>query len=146
MALQGMQDLLLTVEGWWKLNAELRSLQERRRSVATAAVTTDGPRGELALIDRRIAQIHDLLARALIVSATDREPGTVGVGSELVVRWDDGEEETFTLVGPPEIDPRDRRISYESVVGQALLGRREGESVDVRTPAGSQSLKILAVA
>ncbi len=67
-----------------------------------------------------------------------------GLGSTVLVQNEEGTER-YTLVGPAEADPRFGRLSLESPVGRALLGRRSGEVVEVETPAGRRRLEILAV-
>jgi transcription elongation factor GreA len=83
-----------------------------------------------------------VLSRAEPVADDEREPGVIGVGTEVKVVWDDGDRETLMIVGPPEVSAREGRISYESPVGQALMGRRAGEQVWVATQAGLSRLEI----
>ena len=72
--------------------------------------------------------------------------GTVaGLGSVVTVRWDDGDEATYTIVGSLAVEPSAHRISYESPVGRALLGRRAAEWVEVVTPARQQRLLLVSV-
>ena len=68
-----------------------------------------------------------------------------GLGSTVTVRWDDGDEATYTIVGSLAVDPSTHRISYESPVGRALLGRRAAEWVEVATPARRQRLLVVAI-
>lgn len=137
---QGMQ---LTHDGWQRLQDELSALEDQRRSLD--GDTTDDLRGDLAALDIRISELQDVLARAIPVTHADREPGTAGVGTRVTVCWDDGEEETYAIVGPPEVEALVGRISYESPVGRALLGRRAGDRIAVSTPNGSTGLEIRAV-
>lgn len=149
MTMNRTRDVLITDVGWLRLNDELISMRKQRRLAFQMATGTDGePRGheaEIAVLDQRIGQLSDMLANAMIVSADDREPGRVGVGSRVDVHWDDGDEESFTIVGPPEVSPSEGCISYESPVGRSLLGRREGEWIDVNTHWGSQGLLVVRV-
>jgi transcription elongation factor GreA len=100
---------------------------------------------ELALLESRIATIERTLAQAEIVDSTPSPDGTVGLGSCVVVRDDEGEEETFNLVGAAEANPRQSLISYESPVGHALMGRHAGDKVAVETPAGTRTLTVVSV-
>ena len=144
----------LTVDGWGQLHAALRFLQERRH-MAWGETRRDGaplqdaggdPHGDLALLERRIVELQGVLARAVPVDHADRVPGTVGAGSRVTVRWEgDGEEETYMIVGPPEVAPHAGRISYESPVGRALVGRRPGERVEAVTLDGHSRLEVVAV-
>lgn len=148
--------LSLTPEGWRRLQTELDSMQERRDSklneyltVARGAkhgdVKDDHLRSEIAFLNQRIRQLKDALGRATTVASVNKRAGTVGLGSRLTVRWEDGQESTFVVVEPLGINPGRGHISYESPVGRALLERRKGESVEVETPDGPRRLVILDV-
>lgn len=152
------QHVLVTEEGWRRLQVEMALLQVKlgakmdeylalAKGVERAEATFDHLCGEIAVLDRRIAEIREALHTALPVGEGDREPGTVGVGSRVVVRWEaDDSEETYTIVGPPEVDVQASRFSYESPIGRALLGRREGDWVEAVTPDGPQRIELLALA
>ena len=71
---------------------------------------------------------------------------TIGLGSKVTLRSDDGEEETWILVSPQEANTLDGTISTQSPVGQALVGRRAGDSATVRTPSGAIVYTVVAVA
>jgi transcription elongation factor GreA len=148
------QEILLTKEGWQRLHGELRSLQERQSSEASmcrelaqaaepGALASDYLQSEVAPLDRRIAQLEEALGRARPVGPADREPGRVGVGSEVAVRWEDGAEESYVLVGPPEVDLEAGRISRVAGRAGAPGGTsgRLGHGGDARrsAPPGSAS-------
>ncbi len=142
----------LTVDGLRRLHEELLTLKERRgafgASMSDGAPLADAggdPYGDLARLNHRIAELQHVLLRAVPVDEADRVPGTVGVGSRVTVRWEGDDEETYTIVGSAEVAPRLGRISYESPVGQALVGRRSGEHVAVMTADGLARLEIVAV-
>ncbi len=150
------EQILLTQDGWSKLQGELLALRKLRdsrpgeyREIALNAEPGEAAanylQSDIASLDRRIAQLEETLRRAVPVGPADRERGTVGVGSRVRVCWEDGECELYVLVGPPEVDLQTGRISYESPVGGALMGRREGESVEVMTPGGPCRLQVLQV-
>ncbi len=152
-----VDDVPLTQEGIAKLREELRCLQARRSAKleehAALVAAGDGPaavadhlRHELALLDYRIARLREALARAVPGVEKAGEPGVVSLGSRVTVRWEDGDEEQYTIVGPLEADVRAGRLSHTSPVGRALLGRRKGEEVQVETPGGPRCLQLLAVA
>jgi transcription elongation factor GreA len=147
----------LTREGWERLREELVSLRSSQGALTSdyMSVVRGSEPGEAGLravqsdIDsarRRISQLEEMLSRALPVDPAEREPGLAGVGSRVVVLWEeeDGEEE-YILVGPPEVDLSTSRISYESPVGQAVMGRRKGEWIEVSTPNGLSRLQILDI-
>jgi transcription elongation GreA/GreB family factor len=139
----------LTVDGIQQLTSELAAFQERRAALAAAVTTAPSDLGEvqgdLALVDRRIAEIESVLARAQPLDDRDRVPGVVGVGSRVTVRWEEDGEETYTIVEPAEVAVSAGRISYESPVGQALMEQRVGDRVMVETLAGPSWLEVLAV-
>ena len=145
--------LLLTEEGAGQLAQELQRLRDEHEAKlgACVALRRDGEDvlahelNEISLLSQRILQLEATLARALVVGVADREADTVGVGSAVTVRWEDGGEDVFTVVGPLEADLRAGRISYESPVGRALLGSKRGGVVNVATPDGAYELEIVAV-
>ena len=141
--------VMLTDDGMEQLANDLQALQERRATLAEAVASSpndaSGVLSELALADRRIAEIQSVLARAQPIDQVDRLPGVVGLGSRVTVRWEEDGEETYTIVEPAEVDSSAGRISYESPVGQALIDRRVGDRVAVETLAGPAWLAVLAL-
>jgi transcription elongation factor GreA len=145
--------VLLTADGWRRLHDELAELSQRR--VTSLAATMNGDWGspsdgaaspsELEYLSHCIAELEYVLSRAVPVARAEREPGVVGVGSEVEVRWDDRSRETYTIVGPPEVAPRYGRISYASPVGLALMGRRAGEDVTIVTEDQTSRIRVEAV-
>lgn len=151
---------IITRAGKERLEQELQGLRARRPEMLerlrearesahgdTADLTEYGEiQRERALLESRIAELERLLAEAEVVE-TPVAQGEVRPGSTVVVRdeADEGEVERYTLVGPAEADPAHGRISVESPVGRALLGRRAGEVVEVDTPAGRRRLRLEAV-
>lgn len=141
---------VLTADGMRQLHGDLLALRERRETLAETLAASPEDAGtdlqtELILADRRIAELQSLLARALTLDGSEREPGVVGIGATVTVRWDLDGEETYTIVDPEEIAPNEGRISHESPVGQALFERRAGDRVAVETVAGAEWLEIIAV-
>ena len=141
--------VMLTGDGMEQLTNDLQALQGRRAALAEAIASSpnDASRvlSELALTDRRIAEIQGVLARALPIDHVDRIPGVVGLGSRVTVRWEEDGEETYTIVEPAEVDSSAGRISYVSPVGQALIDRRVGDRVVVETLAGPARLEVRGV-
>jgi transcription elongation GreA/GreB family factor len=140
---------MLTDDGVQQLTHDLLAFQERRTTLTEAVATSPDDAGELhselVLIDRRIAEIQSVLARAQPIDHVDRVPGVVSLGSRVTVRWDEYGDETYTIVDPAEVASRAGRISYESPVGQALMDRRAGARVVVETLAGTAWLEVLTV-
>ncbi|HAX25027.1 MAG TPA: transcription elongation factor GreA [Thermomicrobiales bacterium] len=99
---------------------------------------------ELVQLDSRIREIDQFLATAEIVERAGA-PGAVGFGSIVTLVDDEGVEETWTIVGPQETNPRQGRISDVSPVGAALLGKHAGDSVIVSAPGGQTVYLIKSV-
>ncbi len=141
--------VMLTGDGVQQLTHDLLAFQERRATLTEAVSSSPDDvgelQGEIALVDRRIAEIQSVLARAQPIDPIDRVPGVVGLGSRVTVRWEEDGEETYTIVEPAEVAVSAGRISYESPVGQALMDRRTGDRVAVETIAGPAWLEVLVV-
>ena len=95
------------------------------------------------MLEGRIAELEVAIANAWVQEAPS--DGTIGVGSKIVVRDSDGEEDHYTLVGSAEANPRGGLISVESPVGQALLRAQKGDKVQVETPSGHREIEVLEV-
>ena len=99
----------------------------------------------LALLEGRIGELRALLAAAEPIDATQHD-GIVRLGVTVSVRHEDGEEASYMLVSPAEADPRRGRISEESPIGRALVGRKKDDQVVAETPSGPEHLHVLDVA
>ncbi len=145
----------LTPEGRAKLEAELENLTTVRRAEIAERIHSakeegdimensayDEAKNEQAFVEGRIMTIEQMLKNAVIIDPA-RTTGNVGLGSFVtVVERGKRDEEVFQIVGSAEADPGRGRISNESPVGRALLGKREGDEVQVRIPDGVRYLKI----
>ncbi|HRN95997.1 MAG TPA: transcription elongation factor GreA [Candidatus Levybacteria bacterium] len=139
--------IYVTNEGMKELKQELTDLKKVKRPevldrVSQARAMGDlsenseytAAREELSLIDGRIEELEDMLKRAQIIE--EAEGGQiVKLGSRVNVLVGN-KKEVFTLVGEWEADPHDRKISHESPLGKALIGKAVGEKVEVEAPAG----------
>jgi transcription elongation factor GreA len=136
----------LTSEGLAKLKAELAELTSVDRPRVAARIheaKLDGDLSENAeyedakqeqsFLEGRIATLEQQLRNAAVIEKSDGD--RVGIGSKVVINGADGEE-TFTIVGSAEASPREGRISNESPVGVALMGRSVGDKVVVNAPSG----------
>ena len=152
------QSVSLTEVGKTRLEEELLDLRNRRRPALHERIqeaTESGDvsdnaeyeelKDEWAMLEARIGELEQTLVRAVIVEKPS-EDGLIGLGSEVTLRADDGEVETWVLVSPQEAKSGDGRISTESPVGQALMGCHVGESAIVTTPVGSMRYTVVAVA
>jgi len=147
----------LTPEGLTKLQDELQELRTEGRRKAALRIKEAKALGDVresgeyedakefqAFIEGRIRELERLLADVQIIEETNHS-GVIDFGSKVRIRDEEGFEEIWTLVGSAEAEPRRGRISNESPVGQALLGRRVNDVVEARTPAGVMRLTILEI-
>lgn len=150
--------VFLTPEGHAKLEAELKHLREERRPEVAEQIkaakefsdTTDNSefeeaKNDQAFVEGRILTIEKMLAHAAPIDVNRHNHDLVGLGSRVTVHDDEGEEEQYWIVGSAEVDPGHGKISNESPVGHALLGRRIGEVIEVQIPAGTVRLKVAAI-
>ncbi|PIZ94632.1 MAG: transcription elongation factor GreA [Candidatus Magasanikbacteria bacterium CG_4_10_14_0_2_um_filter_37_12] len=101
-------------------------------------------RDQMAWAQSRMKEIESILQSAQIISDDDLKFGVVGIGSTIVVEVA-GREKEFTIVGAQEADPLIGKISNESPLGEAFLGRKKGETVEVEVPAGVQKYTLLTI-
>ncbi len=99
---------------------------------------------ELAFVDRRIQDLEDMLANARIIEP-DLDNSIVNIGDTVVIQDEDGNMETYRIIGVAETNPSKGLISNESPVGRALLKHKVGEEVTVQAPVGEMKLRIVAV-
>jgi transcription elongation factor GreA len=100
----------------------------------------------LALLEGRIGELRALLASAEPIEDGASSDGIIRLGAKIKIRHADGEEASYLLVSPAEADPRRGRISEESPIGHALVGRKKNEEVTADTPSGPEHLVVLDVA
>ena len=99
---------------------------------------------QLAFVDGRISELEDMLADAELIER-DNDNTIVNIGDTVVIEDEDGERETYRIVGYAETNPSEGLISNESPTGRALLKRHVGEEVIVEAPAGDIKFRIIAV-
>ena len=152
--------VLLTSDGLAKLKAELQQLRTEGRAEVARAIReaqelgmsqVDGQyedaKNQQAFVEGRILEIEKLLERATVIDEQAAHGSTVvRVGSSVTVETAAGKTQTFQIVGSAEANPAAGRISHESPVGQALLGKASGDVVTVATPGGTSRLTVTAVA
>lgn len=148
----------LTPEGREKLKQELEFLVTVRRPEVAEAIHSAKEEGDIsensaydaakeqqAFVEGRIMQIEQMLKNAAIIESQG-STGIVKLGSHLkVVERGSKDEEIYQIVGSAEADPTKGRISNESPVGRALLGKKKGDKVMVKTPAGDRQLQLVDV-
>lgn len=101
-------------------------------------------REELAFIDGRLEELEELLKQAELIADGNHKTQAVDLGSQVVVKIGD-KKETFTVVGEWEADPVEKKISHESPLGKALLGKSVGDQIEVEAPAGKMIYKIVSI-
>jgi transcription elongation factor GreA len=146
------KDVILTPDGLSKLKSELEYLStEKRREVAARIKEArefgdisenaeyDDAKNEQAMLEAKIAQLEEKLRAATVIDSKDVATDVVGIGSSVhVTDAKSGKTDTYTIVGSSEANPAERKLSNESPVGKALMGRKRGETATVQLPNGSQ--------
>ncbi|OLD37594.1 MAG: transcription elongation factor GreA, partial [Armatimonadetes bacterium 13_1_40CM_3_65_7] len=102
-------------------------------------------KNEQAFMEGRILTVEAMLRSAKVIDNHDVRSDVVTVGATVRIEDEAGEEVNYTIVGSPEADPLHDRISNESPVGQALLGKRKGQTVTVKAPGGTIRYTIKAI-
>lgn len=150
--------IYLTKEGLVELKAEYEQLSKTKRPDVLARVSQARSMGdlsenaeyvaareELSFIDGRIDELEELIKQAVLIQETHSKGNSiVKLGSTVTVHLK-GKKEVFTLVGEWEADPHEKKISHESPLGKALIGKRVGEKVEVEAPAGKIVYTIASV-
>ncbi len=147
---------LLTQEGLVKLNEELKHLINDKRKEVIERIREAAAHGDLSenadyaqareeqsFIEGRIMEIEDMIKNAEIITASTQH-NTVTIGSTIKVKVN-GEEKEYSIVGSNEANPGAGKISNESNVGKALLGKKIGDKVTVSAPAGDKEYEITGI-
>lgn len=153
------KEVILTQEGLKKLEEELEHLKSvKRREVAERIKVAIGygdisenseyedAKNEQAFIEGRIITLEKLLRNARIINNDDVDIGTVSIGAKVTLKdMEFNDEVEFNIVGTAESDPMNYKISNESPVGRAILGKKIGAVVDVIAPAGTIQYTIIDI-
>ena len=152
--------LYLTRKGSEAMHTELRHLLNVERPKVTAEVSVAAAHGDrsenaeyiygkkrLREIDRRLQFLKKRLEISTVVDPTEqKDTSRVYFGATVTLKnEDDGLRTTYQIVGPDETDTRGGRISVESPIGRALVGRHKGETVTVKRPIGEVELTVVAI-
>lgn len=144
----------ITQEGKSELEVELTELKGRRGNIAEKIANArdygdlsenaeyDAAREEQGLVESRIAEIEDILMNAGIIKAGSKSK--VGLGSKVELKTGN-KTVTFSVVGPVEADPLEGKISDESPIGEALLGKKVGDHAVITTPKGEIDYEIVKI-
>jgi len=152
-------ECILTSEGHSKLLTELELLTNVKRKEVAERIKTaiefgdisenseyDDAKNEQAFVEGRITQIKDMLSNYQLIDDCDVTTDNVCLGCCVVLKdLETGEKDKYRMVGSVEADPENHRISNESPVGKAVMGKKSGEVVDVPAPSGNIKYKIVSI-
>lgn len=139
----------VTAEGLAELEQEYRRLVEERRPLIVERLSEarklgdlsenseyDSAKDELDFTDGRIAEMKQIIDRAVVIEKVCGQSSKVNLGCKVTVEFQDGKKTDFHVVGEWEANPVEKKISYRSPLGVALLGKKVGEQAEVEAPAG----------
>jgi transcription elongation factor GreA len=155
-----MDKIPMTAGGYKALEDELRQRQQVERPRIIQAISEARSHGDLSenaeyhaakeqqsLNEGRIAELEDKLSRAEVIDVSKLSGSTVKFGATVTVVDEDTEEEkAYQIVGESEADVKKGRVSLTSPIARALIGKKAGDTVEVKTPGGGKSYEILKVA
>jgi transcription elongation factor GreA len=152
-----MTDVHITPEGLEAVRKEHHELTTARRPAIVAKIKAARELGDLSenfeyhaakneqgMMEARIKELEAIIKNHVLIE-NHNVPGVVGMGSTVHFSEEDAAEETYRIVGPAEADPKAGRVSFESALGKALLGHRVGDRVEIKTPSGAYTVRIIAV-
>jgi transcription elongation factor GreA len=154
-----VKEVILTPEGYENLKQEINTLStERRREVAdrirvarefgdiSENAEYDDAKNEQAMLEHKIATLEERLANARVIDSGDVDLSVVSIGAKVRLK-DVGANQTveYTIVGSAEANPSELKLSNESPVGKAIIGKKKGETVEVSAPRGALKYKILDI-
>lgn len=148
-------DLIVTKDGLNELKKELKSLIENKRPEIALRIKEarelgdisenseyDAAKQEQAFAEGRISELEEIIKNAKVKENTSKD--SVDIGAKVTIHID-STEDTFCIVGAPESDPINKKISVASPLGSALLGKRVGEKIEVEAPVGKLTYKIIKI-
>ena len=149
--------IIITKDGLAKLQSELEHLISVRREEVASAIKRaremggtennaeyEDAKNDQAFVEGRILTLENIIKHAEVIESP-AQPGVVELGDKVLIQNQDGKIDQFTIVGSTESNPAEGKISNESPVGRALLGKKVGDKIKVATPAGRIELMILEV-
>ncbi|MEM1277305.1 MAG: transcription elongation factor GreA [Pseudomonadota bacterium] len=154
-----MEKVPMTRGGYNALNVELKELKDIERPAVIKAISEAREHGDLSenaeyhaarekqsFIEGRIKELEGLISRADVIDPSKMNGTTVRFGATVgLVDEDTDEEKTYQIVGESEADITNGKLNMKSPLARALIGKEEGESVEVTTPGGSRSYEITEV-
>jgi transcription elongation factor GreA len=153
-----MEKIPLTAKGFAKLDAELKTLKSVERPAVIKAIAEAREHGDLSenaeyhaarekqsFIEGRVKELESIISRADVIDLSKMK-GAVKFGATVVILDEDSDEKkTYQIVGEPEASIEDGLLNMKSPLARALIGKEQGDSVEVRTPGGVRSYEILSV-
>ena len=154
-----MKEVILTAEGYEKLKQEIDQLRgEKRREVAERIRVArefgdiaenaeyDDAKNEQAMLEHRIAQLEERLLSARVITKKEISKDAVSIGSKVRLRdMQANKTIEYHIVGSAEANPAENKLSNESPVGKAIMGKKKGEIVEVAAPRGALKFKIMEI-
>jgi transcription elongation factor GreA len=150
-------DVHITPEGLDAVRKELDQLTTVRRPAIVAKIKAARELGDLSenfeyhaakneqgMMEARIKELEAIVKNHVLIEAK-KATGVIGMGNTVRFSEDGQDEETYRIVGPAEADPKAGRVSYESALGKAMIGHRVGDDVEIKTPNGAYSVRIVAI-
>lgn len=151
------QNTFITQPGLQKLKKELEQLKNVKRREIAERIQEAKELGDLSenaeyveakneqgFTEGRIIEIESILKNATIIKQQNHATGKVEVGSKIKIK-DDASTKEYVIVGSNEADPSQGRISNESPLGQAFLGKRVGDLIEIRVPQGTKKFQIITI-
>jgi transcription elongation factor GreA len=153
------REIILTPEGYRRLKDEVDYLSTSKREEVAERIRNsrdfgdisenseyDDAKNEQALLEARIYALEEKLRGATVIDSGSVNTDIVGVGTKVTLQdMERGDVLQYAIVGSAEADPGDHKLSNESPVGRAIMGRKPGEKVTVAVPQGSKKFKVLAI-
>jgi transcription elongation factor GreA len=154
-----MNKIPMTMEGFLRLEAELKHLKSTERPAVIRAIAEARDHGDLSenaeyhsarerqsFIEGRLAELEDKIARAEVIDVSKLSGRQVTFGAIVTIADEDTDEElTYQIVGQDEADIKEGRLSIVAPLARALIGKSVGDSAEVTTPGGAKSYEIVSV-
>lgn len=150
------KEVFLTAKGFTEIEEELDELKRVKRPEVIKAIKEARALGDLsenaeyhsareeqAVIEGRIQELEYMVDHAVIID--DKKTDKVTIGSSVVIRYDDEDTEEYQIVGSTEANPFENKISNESPIAIALMGKKKGSIVTVESPNGKYSIELLEI-
>ena len=154
-----MKEVILTPQGYEKLKSEIQYLSnDKRREVAdrirvardfgdiSENAEYDDAKNEQAMLEHKIAQLEDRLVNARVIESGSVDLSVVSIGAKVRLKDVDANQTVeYVIVGSAEANPSESKLSNESPVGKAIIGKKKGETVEVAAPRGALKFKIMDI-